>query len=164
MKGIFRKAEKKTFEITLQAGEGGIIELAQGSANPVTFGENCTFNFVPDEGYIVKDVVVDGVSEGTVNSYTFTNVRETHALEVLFEDTRGINNPQAISPVLTYQAGVLTVDSKGLNIDKVSVYTVDGKLIAQQQGAATISVGKYPVIIVALEIAGNQSIYKLNLK
>ncbi|MCM1440637.1 MAG: hypothetical protein NC131_15780, partial [Roseburia sp.] len=43
-----------------------------------------TYTFVPDNGYQVDKVYVDGVDMGGLYSYTFTNVREAHVLEVVF--------------------------------------------------------------------------------
>ena len=45
-----------------------------------------TFNYVPDEGWYVENLVVDGVSLGTPasDSYTFYNIHENHTIEVFF--------------------------------------------------------------------------------
>lgn len=50
----------------------------------VVDGTNFTFNFYPSAGYHVADVLVDGVSVGAVNSYTFVNVSADHTIEVKF--------------------------------------------------------------------------------
>lgn len=44
-----------------------------------------TFVFDPNNGYRVKDVLVDGVSVGAVDEYTFENMIEGHTLSVSFE-------------------------------------------------------------------------------
>jgi uncharacterized repeat protein (TIGR02543 family) len=46
---------------------------------------NQSFAFSPISGYRVKSVVVNGVSQGAVNSYTFSNVTTNHSLSVEFE-------------------------------------------------------------------------------
>jgi hypothetical protein len=40
--------------------------------------------FTADSGYVVLDVLVDGLSVGAVGSYTFTNVISSHAISVSF--------------------------------------------------------------------------------
>jgi len=62
---------------------------ANGSISPsgpitVTQGSSQTFNFIPHDGYEIGDINVDGVSKGTGNSYTFSNVNKNHALNVSF--------------------------------------------------------------------------------
>ena len=153
----------QTFEIKATSGEGGSITTT--GVNPVPYGGSITFNFVPDANYQVKEVLVDNVSRGAIKTHTFSNVKETHTIDVTFEEKKvGINDVKAEDVTLSYKAGVISIDSKSLKIDKVSVYAPDGRLIAQQQGVAPISIGNYPVVIVALEINGTQIIHKLILQ
>ena len=61
-----------------------------GSINPsgdviVTYGDDQTFNFYPNTGYRISDVLVDGISVGKPNSYTFFNVTTNHTIHVEFE-------------------------------------------------------------------------------
>jgi uncharacterized repeat protein (TIGR02543 family) len=46
---------------------------------------NQSFAFSPVSGYRIKSVVVNGVSQGAINSYTFSNVTTNHSLSVEFE-------------------------------------------------------------------------------
>jgi hypothetical protein len=68
--------------ITASAEEGGIISPS-GAVN-VNAGSNQTFQFIPDSGYKVLDVIVDGSSFGGNTSYTFTNVSSNHTITVTF--------------------------------------------------------------------------------
>ncbi|MBI5206186.1 MAG: carboxypeptidase regulatory-like domain-containing protein [Candidatus Firestonebacteria bacterium] len=76
------------FEIITIAGTGGSID----PSGPVEmkYGENQTFNIIPDNGYHVSDVLIDGISIGPVLEYTFTNVTSNHTIEATFES--GIMN------------------------------------------------------------------------
>lgn len=69
--------------ISASAGAGGTI-TPSGNVS-VTDGSNLTFHFVPDVGYFVVDILVDGVSQGTGPSYEFVNVTGDHTISVLFE-------------------------------------------------------------------------------
>ena len=68
--------------ITTSAGEGGTISPSGGVS--VNAGSNQTFHFIPDAGYRVLDVTVDGSSVGRNTSYTFTNVSANHTIMVTF--------------------------------------------------------------------------------
>jgi hypothetical protein len=50
----------------------------------VTSGASQTFSITPDSGYHVASVTVDGVSVGTVTTYTFSNVTAVHSLSATF--------------------------------------------------------------------------------
>jgi len=64
------------------AGSGGTITPSGNfSAN---YGNNQTFTFTPNAGYMVSDVQVDGVSQGPITSYTFNNVTSSHTVYVTF--------------------------------------------------------------------------------
>jgi hypothetical protein len=71
-----------TCEIIASAEEGGIINPA--GRVTVNYGGNQTFDIVPMKGYHIAKVSVDGKSKGALSSYTFTNVKANHTIEVRF--------------------------------------------------------------------------------
>jgi YVTN family beta-propeller protein len=68
--------------ITASAGDGGSISPA--GAVKVPFGGSQTFTVTPNIGYHIADVVVDGVSQGAIGSYSFTNVIANHSIVASF--------------------------------------------------------------------------------
>ncbi len=100
-KDIIKNAEKCS--ITLEIGENGNIYLDKGAAemeNDTTYvvnkGESLTFKIYAKNGYIIKDVLVDGKSVGAVESYTFENISEDHILKGVFgtkDEPGGNDNP-----------------------------------------------------------------------
>ncbi len=48
-------------------------------------GKAQSFVIVPDNGYEVEDVVVDGKSVGPVTEYTFNEVTESHTISATFK-------------------------------------------------------------------------------
>jgi hypothetical protein len=72
-----------TYTITASAGAGGTI--SPSCAVTVTAGTNQTFTISPGSGYIVSDVLVDSVSQGRIDSYTFSSVNADHAISVSFD-------------------------------------------------------------------------------
>jgi len=71
-----------TYTITSSAGANGAINPS-GLVN-VNSGASQSFNISPNTGYHIADVLVDSVSNGTVSSYTFTNVVANHTISASF--------------------------------------------------------------------------------
>ena len=72
-----------SYTLTPSAGTGGTI--APNAPQTVLRGANTTFTVAPSSGYHIADVRVDGVSQGVVSSYTFTNVTSSHTVSARFE-------------------------------------------------------------------------------
>ena len=75
-------------EITIQyvidasAGEGGTI-TPHGKVYVVSGGSR-TFTIAAADGYQLTDVLVDGISVGAMDTYTFANVRKNHTIQAVF--------------------------------------------------------------------------------
>ncbi|ATW28166.1 beta strand repeat-containing protein [Candidatus Formimonas warabiya] len=72
-----------THTITASAGTGGSIS-PEGEVL-VNDGASRAFNIQAGSGYIIVDVLVDGISQGRISSYTFSNVTADHTIEARFE-------------------------------------------------------------------------------
>jgi len=77
-----------TFEINTYAIEA--LSGVNGSISPVdsvqvNHGANQQFTITPDEGYHIRNVIVDGTPVGAVSSYTFTNITSEHTIRATFE-------------------------------------------------------------------------------
>lgn len=72
-----------TRTITASAEAGGSI-LPSGEVI-VNYGDNQTFIITPDSGYLVADVIVDGIPVGSLTTYTFTTVTADHTIEATFD-------------------------------------------------------------------------------
>lgn len=79
----FKPTAPNTFTITASAGANGTI--SPSGTVTVTEGDNKTFTISADSGYKIKDVLVDGVSVGAKESYTFENVTANHTISATFE-------------------------------------------------------------------------------
>lgn len=83
---ISAEFEQRMFKITVVCGGNGKIEPSE-SAN-YAYGSNVTFVITPNDGYVIKDVLIDGVSNAKAKEnakYTFSNLRANHKIEVSFE-------------------------------------------------------------------------------
>ena len=72
-----------TCTLTPSAGAGGGI--APGIPQTILQGGSRSFTIAPNDGYRIADVTVDGVSQGTISSYTFSNVTSNHTISARFE-------------------------------------------------------------------------------
>ncbi|MCE1202947.1 MAG: hypothetical protein LWX09_12720, partial [Bacteroidia bacterium] len=71
-----------TFTITATAGAGGSI--SPSGAVVVPQGGSQTFSIIPNAGYFIADVLVNGQSVGALSSYTFTNVQSNQSIHATF--------------------------------------------------------------------------------
>jgi alpha-tubulin suppressor-like RCC1 family protein len=70
------------YTVTASAGPGGAIS-PNGTVS-VGNGDDQAFTIAPDAGYHIVDVLVDGVSQGAITSYSFTTVAEDHSITASF--------------------------------------------------------------------------------
>ena len=72
----------KTYTIQVLPPVNGVIH-PYGTVR-AAHGEKRKFQIIPLPGYRVSDILVDRVSKGAVNSYTFKEVTSDHVLEAVF--------------------------------------------------------------------------------
>ncbi len=72
-----------SFSISAEAGYGGTI-----SPNGIVYtgtGSNRIFLISSNTGFGISSVTVDGVSQGVIAAYTFSNITSNHSISVSFE-------------------------------------------------------------------------------
>lgn len=77
------------YTISSSAGEGGTIS----DSVKVPANSSVTFYITPLSGYSISDVIVDGVSQGAISSYTFTDVTANHTISAVFSGGGGTTEP-----------------------------------------------------------------------
>jgi len=80
--GTFDITKLPTYITTSTAGLGGTVTPVGDIS--ITKETSQTFTIIPNDGYRIRDVTVDGISVGPVSSYTFTNVTSTHTITATF--------------------------------------------------------------------------------
>lgn len=78
-----KEASEVTHNITASAGAGGSI--SPSGEVKVIEGASKAFTITPDDGYKVKDVLVNETSVGALTSYTMSDVRTNATIEAQFE-------------------------------------------------------------------------------
>ena len=63
---------------------------ANGTMSPIgdiqaLKGDTRTFRITPNSGYVINDISVDGVSQGPIDTYTFTNIQNSHTISATFK-------------------------------------------------------------------------------
>lgn len=76
------------FAIIVSAGSNGSI--TPGGTVSLIEGFDQAFSILADSGYIIEDVLVDNISVGVVNSFTFMDIQADHSISAGFiQDTSG---------------------------------------------------------------------------
>ena len=65
-------------------GDGTISPLGLAG---VVYGGSKSYTITPDTGHLISDVKVDGISQGPISSYQFTNVTSHRTIEAFFTTT-----------------------------------------------------------------------------
>ncbi|MBO7481698.1 MAG: T9SS type A sorting domain-containing protein [Bacteroidales bacterium] len=112
-----------SYTIIATAGENGAI--TPSGAITVTEGDDQTFRFMPDEGYRLENVLVDGTSVMSNlenNTYTFINVTEDHTIHATFEMLVSVDmaNEQSVSIYPNPNNGTFSI--KFGNMDGSAIY------------------------------------------
>jgi len=133
---------RNTFTITATAGANGVI--SPSGTLTVNEGASQTFTITPSAGCHVADVLVNGVSLGSVTSHTFTGIAADHTITAafardVFTITARVEGGGTVSPVgsvtvaqgqsqafsITPNEGCHTVDVlvDGISVGPVGSYT-----------------------------------------
>lgn len=73
-------------KVTLSSNDGG--NLSHTGEHYYTYNtDSDTYSWTPADGYYVKDVKIDGVSQGSILSHKFSNVTADHTVAVEFART-----------------------------------------------------------------------------
>ncbi|MEO8769404.1 MAG: YDG domain-containing protein [Ferruginibacter sp.] len=131
-----------TYTVTVTAGANGSITPGTGSVN---CGDNATYTITANGGFTIADVIVDGVSQGAVGTYTFTTVTANHTISATFVNNAtftitssagpngsispngatvvnsGANQSYTMIPIACYHVADVLVD--GLSVGAVTTYT-----------------------------------------
>ena len=84
-----KESENTTYTIsTLVEGGGSISGPTSAKA-----GESITLTFIPNEGFVISNVTIDGVAKGAITSYTFDNIASDHTVVATFAASEGGEAP-----------------------------------------------------------------------
>lgn len=139
--------------ITATAGVNGTI--TPSGATQVTENSNQDYTILGNVGYKVSNVIVDGLSIGVVNRYTFSNVTSAHTIEASFTaaptfnvtasaEANGVITPSGVTTVTEGASKTFTITPnsgyvvKDVKVNNVSVGAVTSYTIQNVTTATTI--------------------------
>ncbi len=104
----------REFEIEATASNGGTVTPA--GISKVKYSKSQTYEIIPNNGYEIVSVYVDGKDMGSITSYTFKNIKSNHTISAVFVKTAEQNQFNDVFPDDWFYANVLYVYEKGLMI------------------------------------------------
>ncbi|MDD5190553.1 MAG: hypothetical protein PHE50_05870 [Dehalococcoidales bacterium] len=113
------------YTITASAGAGGSISPT--GSTQVSSGGSRTYTITPNANYLISSVVVDGVSQGAIGSYTFSNVAANHVISASF--------------IYNAQVTITISDSIGMNYFYYVINATTGAPIGYGPGTYTVQAG-----------------------
>lgn len=153
-----------TFTIQASGGANGII-TPLGTIT-VAHGANQSFAMIPDEGYEVQNVYIDGNPVGAMTSYTFTNVTADHYIHVTFIHVDGIgeNGKPSVAIYPNPTQGEFTLEGEGLRHVRIvnafgqTVYSAD---LEGNQVRIDLSHMAKGIYMMHIEADGGQAVRKI---
>lgn len=154
-------------EYTIRATASGHGEINPSGSVLVPLGQNKTFTFEPDTGYIVKSVQINYIeidpSEYSNNQYTFTHVMIGGDIHVDFQEATSVpvhnlKNSFSIFPNPTKNRLTITSD---VLFETVEIFNTVGELIysaAIHDLNFTIDVSQYHSGIYFIKLSGKQGV------
>ena len=94
---IYATFTLNTLAITASASAGGTIN--PNGTVIVNCTDSKTFSISPNSGYYIQDVVVDGISVGSLPSYTFSDVTGNHTITANFAVCTPVNAGFTANPM-----------------------------------------------------------------
>ena len=73
-----------TYTLSALAGAGGSI--SPSGVTSAACGSSQTYTITPDAGFVVEEVLIDGVLSGPLTTHTFTNITAPHTIQALFTE------------------------------------------------------------------------------
>lgn len=115
--------------ITVETSDNGSCNY-EGIIN-VDYNSDFKIDFIPDSGYGVGSIVVDGSEVSIVQSYVFNDITSNHTLYVSFEETTDQSNLTFQIEYIEGTANAYTISGNTImfnNINSDSVYSISGVL------------------------------------
>ncbi|MCG8698104.1 MAG: T9SS type A sorting domain-containing protein, partial [Bacteroidales bacterium] len=135
-----------TYTITATAGPNGSIDPA--GTITVSEGGEQTFNIIPDAGYSVDNVIVDGISKGKLQTVTFTNVTADHSIEAFFVKDA---NPITVTGVTTD----CNAKGKARNVISINVSAAHNQVTTNRGTVINDGGGKYRIREIGIPFGSN---------
>ena len=116
------------YTITSSADVNGTIS-ASGTTT-VYSGDNQSYTFSPSANYKISNVLVDGISQGAITSYRFSNVVANHTISVVFEKIASTTTPTYVPQKSAEQIAAEAAAQKIVDEKAAELLAVQEKALA----------------------------------
>ena len=93
--------EEQVYTISVSCGKGG--DVSPGGTSTVVRGGSMSVTVLPDSGYVIESVMVDGNSVGTSSTVTLADVQSNHTIYVAFTPSAGTGSTDTQEPEIPGQ-------------------------------------------------------------
>jgi hypothetical protein len=131
--------EQQYYTISASAGTGGSIS-PDGDVQ-VEAGGTVAFLIVPNEGYSISILMIDGVENPASDTYTFSNVDSNHAIKALFTVIEGVDEHASPDMKLYPNPAKDKINVESPNMMRIAVFN----LLGVQVGSMNVN-GDYAVV------------------
>ncbi|MSN25737.1 MAG: hypothetical protein GJV46_07680 [Geobacter sp.] len=143
-------------QLTINASAGAGGNISPSGVVAVATGSNQIFTITPNTGFSVSDVLVDGVSQGSITTFSFTNVTVNHTISVSF-----IPNP-ATAVVTIATQGPLPASVLVGGIQAVLVYSTGKGLSIGTSNVVASGIGASSLFAANTGTSGQVSLALIN--
>jgi len=120
--------ELNQYRLTAKASTGGTISPA--GTFMVSHGEDKTFVITPNENYVISNLIVNGLSVGALETYTFYNVKSNATIEAIFALGQGISiTDETTIQVYSYNNIVTLLNENHIPIKQVDIIDMYGRVV-----------------------------------
>ena len=131
--------EQQYYIISASAGMGGSIS-PEGDIQ-VEAGGTVAFSIVPNEGYSISVLMIDGVENPATDTYTFSNVDGNHAIKALFTVIEGVDEHASPDMKLYPNPAKDKINVESPSMKRIAVFNLLGVLV----GSMNVN-GDYAVV------------------
>ena len=149
---------QNTYTITATAGANGFI--TPSGTVVIAEGSNQSFTIIPDYGYEIYEVYVDGGLIGAPSSYTFQNVTSNHTIFATFIRIDGIDDNNGMAFVIYPNPTSGIVNILCHDAELFNIYNTYGQLLISQNtngnDQVTIDISNLPSSIYLIQLVSKE--------
>ena len=151
-----------SFTLSQLASFGGRIEPL--GTQTVYFGDTFTYSIIPDTGFTIFDVLVDGISVGISEHYIFENIQANHQISAVF---KAVTQPVAqfhATPIAGYAPLTIQLQNQSIGDNLIYHWNLgDGASSALPSPVHTYAKpGNYSVTLTISGTGGTDTLVKEN--
>ena len=151
-----------TYIITATVNEPDFGTIEPAGETMVEEGSSITYTITPHENYKVENLLVNGISQGELTTYTFENIQSNGTIHVIFVEDVGISENEFANIIVYSHLNTIyikTVETgRAPSLPTIEILDMTGRVIYQNaitnnETAITLSVaaGIYAVKLISQE-------------